>query len=146
MRMIEACFKVEQIFKGCENEEYGYWVSGGYDTEKQCGRFQIAVSPGGEPLREVRRMRELNGRHVLSRVYRGCYILLAVCKEPPVIDMELYRIKEIDRKTEEAVCERVPEEDMTQRQYDKMMPVMDLARMECITPHNQNNHYYWRVV
>lgn len=141
--MVAVRFKVERILSGCE--DYGYWASGGYDTEKQSGRFQIAVSPNGETLREARRLRELNGRHVLSLVYRGCYILQALCKEPPVIEMEFYRIREIDQEVEEAICDLVPEEDMTQQQYDKLVPVMDIARMECITPYNQNNHYHWRV-
>lgn len=136
-------FKLEKILKECE--DYGYWASGGYNMEKQCGRFQIAISPNGEPLREARRLRELNGRHVLSLVYRGCYILQVQCKTPPVIEMEFYRIREIDQEAEEAICERVLEEDMTQLQYDKLVPAMDLARMECITPCNRNNHYYWQV-
>ena len=135
--------KVEQILKG--HKDYGYWASGGYDTDKRSGCFQIAVSPEGEPLKEVRRLREPNGRHVLSLVYPGCYILQALCSNPPVIDMEFYRIKEINSESGEAVCERVLEEDFTQCQYDKLASVMNIARMECITPYNQNNHYYWRV-
>jgi hypothetical protein len=135
-------FQVEQLRK--DQTDYGYWASGGYDPERKCGQFWIAVSPHGRPLKEINRMREQNGRHVLHVVYRGCYILLATCKEPPVIEMELFLIKEIDQEAAEAVCERVLVEDMTQRRYDWMQPSMNLARMECITPYNQNNHYYWR--
>lgn len=141
--MTLARFKIDQILKG--HGDYGYWAFGGYDREKQWGRFQIAVSPEGEPLKEVRRLREENGRHVLSLVYPGCYILQAFCSAPPVIGLTVFKIKELDCGAEEAVCERVPEEDLTQRQYDRLTPAMDLARRECVTPHNQNNHYYWRV-
>ncbi len=143
MQMTSARFKIEQILKG--HGDYGYWASGGYDREKQWGRFQIAVSPEGEPLKEVRRLREENGRHVLSLVCPGCYILQALCSAPPVIDLAVFKIKELDCGAGEAVCERVPEEDFTQRQYDRLTPAMDLARRECVTPHNQNNHYYWKV-
>lgn len=134
-------FKVERLLEG---HNYGYWASGGYDPEKKRGQFWIAVGQKGEPLKEIQRMREMNGRHVLNLVYPGCYILQAVCNDPPVIDMDFFQIKEIDQEAGEAVCDRIMEEDMTQRQYDRMVPCMDLARMECITPYNQNNHYYWR--
>lgn len=141
--MTLARFKIEQILKG--HGDYGFWAFGGYDREKQSGRFQIAVSPDGEPLKEVRRLREENGRHVLSLIAPGCYIIQALCTAPPVTTITFFRIKELDTEAAEAVCERVPEEDLTQRQYDKLVPAMDLALAECLTPHNQNNHYYWRV-
>lgn len=136
-------FKADPILKG--NGDYGYWAYGGYNPDKDKGQFRIAVSPCGEPLKEVRRLREPNGRHVLSLVYPGCYILQAECSEYPVIDMKFYRIQEIDSESGHVVCERVLEEDFTQIQYDRMMSAMDLARSECIVPYNQNNHYYWRV-
>lgn len=103
--MKPVCFQVEQLWKDQTN--YGYWTSGGYDPERQYGQFRIAVSPYGRPLKEVERMREQNGKHVLHVVYPGCYILQATCKEAPVIEMEFSEYRKLTRRQQKlsvSVC------------------------------------------
>lgn len=133
-------FDVELIDEG-----YGFWAHGGWNGQKKCGQFRIAVSPDGEPLKEVARMQEVNGRHVLNVVYPGCYIILSTCKQPPVIDTELYRVEYINRKDGKAVCERIDPEELEADERERLMAAEDVTRNECTTPFNKTNHYYWRI-
>lgn len=133
-------FDVELIEEG-----YGFWAYGGWNGQKKHGQFRIAVSPDGEPLKEVARMQETNGRHVLNVVYPGCYIVQSTCKHPPVIDTELYRVDFINRVDGKAVCYRVDPLEQNLDEREKFIPVEDVTRTECTTPFNKTNHYYWRV-
>lgn len=132
-------FPVNPILEG-----YGYWSCGGFDAERQRGLFTLAVSPDGEPLKEAGRVREPNGRHVLSVVYPECYILQAACRFPPVITLNIYKVLSISRISEKASCERIYEDRMPEVLYERMLPAMELARNECMRPYNRNNHYNWR--
>ena len=142
----ELCECHYQKFSVCRIQEgYGYWVTGGFDTKKHRGIFRLPTSPDGEPLKEVARLKEVNGRHALQVVYPGCYIIQAVCPEAPVINTHLFRIKRIDRETNHAICEHVDLEHMTDAERVRMDKAMEVARTGCTTFNNLYPHYYWRM-
>ena len=95
----QKTFEVSAVPSG-----YGFWSRGGFDRLKNCGIFSLPTSPEGGPLPEMARMNEKNGRHVFHGIYQDCYILQAVCPQPPVINMNIYRITRIDREAELAYC------------------------------------------
>ena len=133
-------FKLQRILEGS-----GMWSYGGFDTGKQRGQFLLPVSPEGETLREVARLREENGRHTLSIVYPGCYVVHAICPQAPEIYVYVYKMKEIDRQREEGIAVpwslRNQEPDITRM----LQPAIEIARSECILPRNRSNHYFWRL-
>jgi len=127
-------------------EGYGFWANGGYDRSRRRGAFQIAVSPDGEPLKEAGRMQEVNGRHVLSIVYPGCYILCAICPQPPEVYVRAYRVLSINRRTALASCELVQGQDMDEQLWNCLEPAREIARDECTKPYCRTNHYHWEAV
>lgn len=133
-------------FPVCRIQEgYGYWVAGGYDTKNHRGVFKLPASPDGEPLKEVAKLKEVNGRHTLQVVYPGCYIIQVVCPEAPVLNTHLFRIKRIDRETNHAICERVDLSQMTDGERARIDKAMEVARTGCTTFNNLYPHYYWRT-
>lgn len=126
-------------------EEYGYgmWSYGGFECSRNCGSFRMAITPGGAASKEVARLKEKNGRHALNIIYPGCYILQAVCRHAPAIDVEIYRVMSINSKSLRAVCEVVRMENMQQKELDKLRRAIDVAMENCIEPNNTKNHLYW---
>ncbi len=58
-------------------EGFCIWNSGGYNPVKQHGTAQVCVGLDGNHTRVIRSAAEENGRHLLTLVYQGCYVLSA---------------------------------------------------------------------
>ena len=124
---------------------YGFWSRGGFDGLKNCGIFLLPTSPEGGPLPEMARMNEKNGRHAFHGIYQGCYILQAVCPQPPVIHVNIFKIMRIDREAELAYCTHSHLWELSHEEYESLRAAMEVARDGSVRVNNADNHYFWRV-
>lgn len=124
---------------------FGLWSEGGYDCAKECGSFILPTSPDGEPLAELGRLEEWNGRHTFSEIYPGCYILYTTCGRSPGFNTTVCKVTRIDPDAELAYCTYTDYWDLPEEEKLKVIAAVELAENECARVNNRCNHYFWRA-
>lgn len=59
------------------DEGFAMWNTGGFDAVKNRGEARICAGLDGRHTRVLRTAQEINGRHLLTVVYQGCYVIAA---------------------------------------------------------------------
>lgn len=62
-------------------EGFAMWNSGGFNTVKNRGEARLCAGIDGRHTKVLRTANEANGRHLLTLVYQGCYVLSAEARD-----------------------------------------------------------------
>lgn len=138
-RAAEPCFyvPVERVQEG-----YGFWNSGGYDSDRRIGRSEVAAGADGERLKQVRYLAEKNGRHSLAVVYPGCFVAVGVAHDVYECDnVSVYQIIGFSRTENgfQARCKKVLQMEprisvLTKEQEDRLARIIGVANKISIYP------------
>lgn len=138
-RAVDTSFyvPVERIKEG-----FGFWNSGGYNTDGYIGNSAVAAGLDGEKLRQVRYINERNGRHSLAVVYPGCYVAVGIARNMMECDnVSVYQIHEFVWRDEmfQARCRKVMQMDprvsfLTEEQEKRLARLIGLANKIAIAP------------
>lgn len=56
-------------------EGFAIWNRGGFDSSRNIGSALLCAGIDGQHTRIYRSIKEVNGRHLLTSIYQGCYII-----------------------------------------------------------------------
>lgn len=145
MEIIQVKQDGQEIFSvNVTPDGVGFWSTGGFSHENNCGTFVLPTDPKGGPLKELARISEKNGRHTFHHIYPGCKILQCVCPNPPVINTRIYTVMRINEETGHAYCKRSYLGELSSLEIDQLEGAISVAMEGCTKTNNEDNHFFWR--
>ena len=116
-------------------EGFGIWNEGGFDTQKNKGHALLCIGINGEHTRILQKANTVNGHHLLTAAYPGCYVMAAATRDilqtPAVI---VYQIVGFTGNAEkcEAKCLKVHNtQGMQSRLPEEILPQIENMMQLC---------------